>query len=150
MLRECRDHAHIVIHNDSRDVNLDVVKRGLIAGLIAKGLTNKQVAEVFGIHRNTVAKYASPDPHTEAVFGSGEWSPKCQDQPAKSCDRCGGNIKRGSSLYCAACHSSGHEAKLRKQRFADSVNAAYDEIEAECKRAEKRKTLAERRQKRVS
>jgi hypothetical protein len=72
------------------------------------------------------------------VFGQGDWTPADQDQAPPTCDKCHG-IKRGSRLYCAACHSTGFERELENERI-DDLYAEAVEVEAESrdKRAQKK------------
>lgn len=151
MLRVYASGHSELIQNDDWKLTVKGMRKTLIAELVHQGMPIGMVAEMFGIHRQTARTLARRDPNVTPVFGSGEWTPKCQDQKPKSCDRCGGDkgiIKRGSSLYCAACHKTGMEKRLVSQRVAADIQEAYEAIESECEAIKSRKTLAQRRKNR--
>ena len=137
-----------VIHNDERSIDIGIVRRNLVTELARNGMPLKQIAELFGICRQTASKLIDRGPPTTCLFGTGEWTPADQDQSPATCNRCGGDkgvIREGSSLYCAACHKTGHERELKQRRIRRKIQDAYDSIETEYEKAMRRKTLAQRR-----
>jgi AraC-like DNA-binding protein len=141
---------HGVVRTDGRELCTSEVRRTLIGELYSRGLTLQQVAEVFGLHKSTVQRVVNrhDGERLEPLFGSGEWTPDVQDQDPRSCDRCGGDdgvIKRGSKLYCAACHRTGIERRLQDQRAVTEIAEQYVEVEAEYQAAASKKNLAQRR-----
>lgn len=141
---------HGLIRTDGRDLCTSEVRRTLIGELYSRGLTLQQVAEVFGLHKSTVQRVVNriDGDRFEPLFGSGEWKPDVEDQDQRFCDRCGGDdgvIQRGSNLYCAACHRTGIERRLKEQRTVAEIAEQYVEVETEYQAVAKRKTLAQRR-----
>lgn len=148
MLTERRTGFTAVIHNDERAIDIDVVRRNLITELACNGMQIKDIAALFGIHRQTASKLIDRDFTTTCLFGSGEWTPDVQDQSPATCNRCGGAngvIQEGSSLYCAACHRTGHERTLKQRRIRRKIQDTYEAIETDYEKAMRRKTLAQRR-----
>lgn len=137
-----------LVRNDSTAVCAKGLRKAIIVELYAQGLTLKQVGEVFGLHESRISQIVNHDPHVEPLFGSGEWRPDAEDQNPHTCDRCGGDdgvIKRGSKLYCAACHRTGFDRKLQEQRVVTEIAEQYGELEAEYQAVAARKPLAQRR-----
>ena len=148
MLRLHSNGYTSLVHNEENAICSKHLRRALIAKMVDQGLSIRQIAEVFGIHRNTASRLAKTDPHVEPIFGSDPWTPECQDQKPKSCTRCGGKIKPGSSFYCAACHATGHERRLMDERIKSEIQDAYELIEAEAETVTRRRqSLAKRRAK---
>lgn len=134
-------------------VDVTTVRRSIALMLKQMDVPAHLASQILGVHRNTYAKLASgtrsrvPQPHA-VIFGAGEWTPECQDQNHETCNRCGGQngqIKRGSRQYCAACHRTGFDNRLEKERIDDIFQEA---IAAECEAQERKATLAARRKNR--
>lgn len=141
---------HGIIRTDGRELCTSEVRRTLIGELYSRGLTLQQVAEVFGLHKTTVHRIVNriDGERLEPLFGSGEWKPDVEDQDPATCDRCGGDngvIRKGSKLYCAACHRTGIDKRLKEQRTIAEIAEQYVEVEAEYQAVAKQKSLAQRR-----
>lgn len=139
-----------LIRTESRSICTAEVRKSLIGELYNRGLTLQQVAEVFGLHKTTVHRIVNriDGEAVEPLFGSGEWTPGVQDQDPRTCDRCGGDegvVKKGSKLYCAACHRTGIDKRLQEQRIVTEIAEQYEELETEYQAAAERKPLAQRR-----
>lgn len=148
MLRERTTGFTTVIHNDERSIDIGIVRRSLVTELARKGMTITQIAELMNVCRQTASKLIDKDPPTTCLFGAGEWTPADQDQNPATCRRCGGHngvIQEGSSLYCAACHRTGHEREMKQRQVRQKLNDAYEAIETEYEKAVRRKSLAQRR-----
>lgn len=148
MLRLHANGYHGIVRADESPFRAAEMRRSLVAELYSRGLTLDQVAEVFGLHKGTVQRIVKRDDRVTPLFGSGEWTPATQDQDPRSCDRCGGDdgvIQRGSKLYCAACHRTGNERRLKEQRTVTEIAEQYAEVETEYQAVASRKTLAQRR-----
>lgn len=148
MLKLHTNGYYALIRNESTSLCAKRLRRAIITELHAQGLTQRQVAEVFGIHETRVHQIIKSDPPVEPLFGSGEWTPAVQDQDPRTCGRCGGDdgvIQRGSKLYCAACHRTGNERRLKEQRTVTEIAEQYAEVETEYQAVASRKTLAQRR-----
>jgi hypothetical protein len=115
-------------------VDVPTIRRSIALAMKQLGIPNAQACEVLGVHRDTYRKIAASEGRKApevigVVFGQGDWTPETQDQDPATCDRCRG-IKRGSRLYCAACHSTGFERELENERI-DDIFAEASEMEAE-------------------
>lgn len=133
-------------------VDVATVRRSIALMLKQMNVPSHLAGQILGVHRHTyrdLTKSASSVPAPlGVVFGAGEWTPDCQDQDPATCTRCGGDngqIKRGSRLYCAACHRTGFEKRLENERVTDIFNEA---ISAECAAQEKKADMAKRRKNR--
>jgi hypothetical protein len=133
-------------------VDVATVRRSIALMLKEMNVPAHLAGQILGVHRNTIlamtsAKSKAPKP-LGVIFGSGEWTPECQDQDMATCNRCGGNngsVKRGSRLYCAACHRTGFEKQLENERIDDIFEQA---VSAEVEAQERKATLAQRRKNR--
>lgn len=137
-----------IIRADGGQLCTRRLRQAIVAELYSQGLSLKQVGEVFGLHASSVQRIVKQDERAEPLFGSGEWTPAVQDQDPRSCDRCGGDdgvIKRGSKLYCAACHRTGFDRRLAEQRVKDDIAEQLEELATEYQAASERKPLAKRR-----
>lgn len=134
-------------------VDVKTVRRSIALMLKRMNVPSHQVGEVLGVSRRTITTMTSGKPSKVppvlgVVFGSGEWTPDCQDQDPATCTRCGGNngiIKKGSRLYCAACHKTGFEKRLEKERVDEIFQEA---IALECEEHARKAELAKRRKNR--
>lgn len=121
-------------------VDVPTFRRSIAIAMRQMRIPASQACEVLGVCRDTyrlMIKSSSRKvpPVVGVVFGKGDWTPDVQDQDPSKCDRCHG-IKRGSRLYCAACHSTGFEQALENERIDDLyAQAAEAEAEARDKRA---------------
>jgi hypothetical protein len=116
------------------DIDVGTVRRSLAIALKYMDIPDTKACQILGVCRNTYRKIAASEGRKApavigVVFGQGDWTPETQDQDPATCDRCRG-IKRGSRLYCAACHSTGFERELENERI-DDIFAEASEIEAE-------------------
>lgn len=148
MIRLHTNGYYGLVRNDSTSLCAKGVRKAIILELHAQGLTLKQVGEVFGLHESRISQIVKKDPNLSPLFGSGDWRPDVQDQDPRSCDRCGGDdgvIKRGSKLYCAACHRTGMDKRLQEQKTIAEIAEQYVEVENEYHAVAKRKSLAQRR-----
>ena len=151
MLRLHASGYHSVLRADDRGIETNRVRDGLVAQLYDQGLTMDQVAAVFGLHKSSVHRIVARSKNESdvtPVFGSGEWTPDVQDQSPAACDRCGGDdgvIRKGSKLYCAACHRSGLDRKLAEQRVEVEIAERYADVAEQYEKAASRKPLAQRR-----
>jgi hypothetical protein len=132
-------------------VDVPTFRRSIAIAMKQMRIPDTQACQVLGVCRNTYRKMAkSSDRKVPAVvgvvFGKGDWTPEVQDQDPSKCDRCHG-IKRGSRLYCAACHSTGFEHALENERI-DDLYAQAAEAEAEAR--DKRANLAQRKKRKSS
>ena len=144
----CRmiDEHGVEIVIDGRKLNrVDVptFRRSIALAMKQMRIPDTQACEVLGVCRNTYRKIAKSTGRKApavigVVFGQGDWTPADQDQDPAVCNKCRG-IKRGSRLYCAACHSTGFERELEHERI-DDLYAEAVEVEAETrdKRAQKK------------
>ena len=125
------------------DIDVDTVRRSLAIGLKRMDVPDTKACQILGVCRNTYRKITASSgrkaPAVMAVvFGQGDWTPADQDQDPATCDRCHG-VKRGSRLYCAACHSTGFERELENERIDDIfAEASEAEAEARDKKAKRR------------
>jgi len=134
-------------------VDVKIVRRSIALMLKQMDVPSHLVGQVLGVSRQTVHNMTSGTsskvpPVLGVVFGSGEWTPECQDQDPATCSRCGGDsgiIRKGSRLYCAACHKTGFEKRLEKERIDEIFQEA---IAAECEAHERKVELAKRRKNR--
>jgi hypothetical protein len=134
-----------VIHNNDRETDFAKMRIMAATAMREGGYKYEAIAKFFNVHRNTVRAWLRVHPaDITPMFGSGEWTPDVQDQKPSECNRCGGGkaIKRGSRLYCAACHKSGFDARLKEQLDKEVY---CDAIEAEMELFEKGQSLAKRR-----
>lgn len=152
MIQQSADGKSRVIRNDEsspRHLDVSLIRRSFALMLKQQKVPPGKAAEILGVHRNTYRTMISQVPKPlGVVFGSGEWTPECQDQDPATCTRCGGDngqIKRGSRLYCAACHRTGFEKRIENERINDIFNEA---ISAECEAQERKAELAQRRKNR--
>lgn len=126
-----------------------LVRRSIALMLKQQGIPAEKAAEVLCISRRSYFSMIKPTPRPlGVVFGSGEWTPADQDQDPATCNRCGGDggsIKSGSRLYCAACHRTGFEKRLEKERIDDVFQEA---MAAECESQARKAEMANRRKKR--
>ena len=119
----------------STKVDVAIVRRAFALLLDFKNVKDTDACQILGVCRNTYRKMVDPTKSRKApevmgvVFGRGDWTPADQDQDPATCDRCHG-VKRGSRLYCAACHSTGFERELENERI-DDIFAEASEAEAE-------------------
>ena len=119
----------------STKVDVAIVRRAFALLLDFKNIKDTDACQILGVCRNTYRKMVDPTKTRKApevigvVFGQGDWTPADQDQDPATCDRCHG-VKRGSRLYCAACHSTGFERELENERI-DDIFAEASEAEAE-------------------
>jgi len=145
-----------VILSNGKKTHLDVqTVRKTIAFLLKEmNVPARLASQVLGVHRNTYYSLTSAKPKPKSpeplavIFGSGEWTPECQDQDMATCNRCGGDnsvIRAGSRLYCAACHRTGFEKRLENERIDDIFEQA---VAAEVEAQERKATLAQRRKNR--
>lgn len=131
-------------------IDVPTLRRSIAITLKRMGVPAHLAGEVLGVHRNTISAMTSPQRAkvpavTGVVFGSGEWTPECQDQGDSTCNRCGGEkgvITRGSRLYCAACHRTGFDGMLEKERIEDIFSEA---TAAECESQAKKTAFSQRR-----
>lgn len=132
-------------------IDVELVRRSIAAMLREMKVPARLAAEVLGVHRVTYQKMVAsrkssvPKP-LAVVFGSGQWTPDAEDQDQKDCNRCGGDngcIRKGSRLYCAACHKTGFETQIEAERITDIFDEAYA---TECD-AMNKKAMAKRRKK---
>lgn len=147
--------AGIEISVDGRkrtQIDVPTVRRSIALMLKQMNVPAHLAGQILGVHRNTYAKLTNTPsrvpPPLGVVFGSGDWTPDCQDQDPATCRRCGGDggvIKKGSRLYCAACHRTGFESRLEKERIDDVFQEA---MAAECEAQARKAELAQRRKKR--
>jgi len=128
----------------STKVDVAVVRRAFALLLLFENVKDTDACQILGVCRNTYRKMVDPTKSRKApevigvVFGQGDWTPETQDQDPATCDRCRG-IKRGSRLYCAACHSTGFERELEHERIDDIfAEASEAEAEARDKKAKRR------------
>lgn len=133
-------------------VDVPTVRRSIALMLKQMNVPAHLAGEILGVHRHTyrdlITSATKVPPPLGVVFGSGEWTPGVEDQDMRTCNRCGGDggtIKKGSRLYCAACHRTGFEKRLEKERIDDIFQEA---IAAECESQERKAELAQRRKKR--
>jgi hypothetical protein len=140
------DERGIEIVADGRKLNrVDVptFRRSIALAMKQMRIPDTQACEVLGVCRETYRKIAGSVGRKApsvigVVFGQGDWTPADQDQAPSTCDKCHG-IKRGSRLYCAACHSTGFERELENERIDDLYAEAVEvEAEARDKRAQKK------------
>lgn len=124
-------------------IDVKMVQRSFAILMDREDVADTVACQVLGVCRNTYRKMVAstgrkaPDV-IGVVFGKGGWTPSDQDQDPATCDRCRG-IKRGSRLYCAACHSTGFERELENERIDDIfAEAAEMEAEKRDKRAQKK------------
>lgn len=115
-------------------VDVPTFRRSIAIAMKQMRIPDTQACEVLGVCRNTYRKMSRSNGRkvpavVGVVFGKGDWSPEDQDQDPATCNRCHG-IKRGSRLYCAACHSTGFEQALENERI-DDLYAEAAEAEAE-------------------
>lgn len=115
-------------------VDVPTFRRSIALAMKQMRIPDSQACEVLGVCRDTYRKIAASAGRKApavigVVFGQGDWTPDDQDQAPKTCTRCHG-IKRGSRLYCAACHSTGFERELENERI-DDLYAEAVEVEAE-------------------
>lgn len=128
----------------STKVDVAIVRRAFALLLDFKNIKDTDACQILGVCRNTYRKMVDPTKSRKApevigvVFGQGDWTPADQDQDPATCDRCHG-VKRGSRLYCAACHSTGFERELENERIDDIfAEASEAEAEARDKKAKRR------------
>ena len=128
----------------STKVDVAIVRRAFALLLDFKNIKDTDACQILGVCRNTYRKMVDPTKSRKApevigvVFGRGDWTPADQDQDPATCDRCHG-VKRGSRLYCAACHSTGFERELENERIDDIfAEASEAEAEARDKKAKRR------------
>lgn len=150
MIHQSRDRFTSVIKNSgSKEIDVSLIRKSFAQMLKHYNVPSSKAAEILGVHRNTYRNLCKPTPPPlGVVFGSGEWTPAVEDQDMQTCNRCGGDggtIKKGSRLYCAACHRTGFEKRLEKERIDDIFQEA---IAAECESQERKAELAQRRKKR--
>ena len=111
-----------------------------------QGWKRESMAKAFNVTRRTISTWLKAVPKDiTPVFGSGEWTPDCQDQDRRTCNRCGGDdgsIQKGSKLYCAACHKSGFDRRLIDQLKRE---IAAEVVQDELAKSARKKTLAERK-----
>jgi hypothetical protein len=151
MIRLHRFGSTTVIRDEIREIQPREVRLKIIRELYAQGLTQNQIADVFRCNQASISRSITEyDPDVTPLFGSGEWTPEDQDQSPATCNRCGGDngsIRRGSRLYCAACHKSGYDARMAERRVRDKLRETAEDIQSEGEAIERKpkRSLAQRR-----
>ena len=132
-----------------KQLDVALVRRSIAMMLQDQRVPAEKAAEILRVSQSHYFRLVKPTPPPlGVVFGAGEWTPDCQDQDPATCKRCGGDggaIKKGSRLYCAACHRTGFESRLEKERIDDVFQEA---MAAECEAQARKAELAQRRKKR--